>query len=471
MNSSLPSSWTVSTLGALSNYIQRGKSPKYTEKSDLPVINQKCIRWNFLEERHFKFIHPDQKDGWDQARYIRTGDILWNSTGTGTVGRAYLVKPLDMVQPKVVDSHVTIVRLANEVDYRFVFYWIKGPSVQQKIEEMCDGSTNQIELSRTSISATEIPLAPLPEQKRIADKLDTVLARVDACRERLNHVSLILKRFRQSVLAAAMSGTLTEDWHMHQNEDKKSLDLSIDMKWKRVRFADILTEMRNGLSPKPSEHPPGEKILRISSVRSGRIDYIDHKFLVVEEKIANQYKLMADDLLFTRYNGSLEFVGVCAQVSSQGEGYLYPDKLIRVRLDKTRALPAYVEIVFETSKIRSVIENSVKSTSGQKGISGGDLKSVEFMLPSLTEQYEMVRRVEALFAFADRLEARLATARTTTERLTPALLAKAFRGELVPQDPNDEPAADLLKRLSKANAAISNLPQRGRAKKIVKSKK
>ena len=76
----LPSSWGWSTIGELADYIQRGKSPKYADHSDLPVVNQKCIRWNRLEQQHLKFIHPDQIAAWDSARYIRPGDVLWNST-------------------------------------------------------------------------------------------------------------------------------------------------------------------------------------------------------------------------------------------------------------------------------------------------------------------------------------------------------------------------------------------------------
>ena len=78
----------------------------------------------------------------------------------------------------------------------------------------------------------------------------------------------------------------------------------------------------------------------------------------------------------------------------------------------------------------------------------GLLRELPILLPPLPEQTEIVRRVEALFAFADRIEARLATAQKTAERLTTATLAKAFRGELVPQDPNDEPAAELLERIA-----------------------
>jgi type I restriction enzyme S subunit len=108
-----------------------------------------------------------------------------------------------------------------------------------------------------------------------------------------------------------------------------------------------------------------------------------------------------------------------------------------------------------------VIENTARTSAGQTGISGKDIRELVLPVPSLPEQAEIVRRVEALFALADRIEARLATAQRLVERLTPATLSKAFRGDLVPQDPNDEPASVLLERLlSDRDRSIS--PQRKR---------
>ncbi|MBK6650147.1 MAG: hypothetical protein IPG42_10790 [Betaproteobacteria bacterium] len=104
----IPSTWQWSTIGEISAYIQRGKSPKYIDKVICPVINQKCIRWGELQLQHLKYIHPEQFSAWDEARFIKAGDVLWNSTGTGTVGRAYHVKAADCTPSKVVDSHVTI---------------------------------------------------------------------------------------------------------------------------------------------------------------------------------------------------------------------------------------------------------------------------------------------------------------------------------------------------------------------------
>jgi len=186
---------------------------------------------------------------------------------------------------------------------------------------------------------------------------------------------------------------------------------------------------------------------------------------VVTDRDAQLYALKKHDLLFTRYNGSLEFVGVCASLKADAEGYVYPDKLIRVRADETMVHSEFIEIAFGSQPVRHQIETFVKSSAGQKGISGADLKSTRFLLPPVPEQTEIVRRVESLFAYADRLEARYAAARAQVDKLTPATLAKAFRGELVPQDPNDEPAADLLARLrSKPQAAPKQGQDRPRQK-------
>lgn len=107
------------------------------------------------------------------------------------------------------------------------------------------------------------------------------------------------------------------------------------------------------------------------------------------------------------------------------------------------------------------IESAARTTAGIWKISQGDFDSLQVPLPRITEQAEIFRRVETLFAFADRLEARLAAAQTAAEQQTPALLGKAFHGELVPQDPADEPASELLQRLAASRASAAK-PKRSR---------
>ncbi|MBF4264946.1 hypothetical protein EAY73_24355, partial [Vibrio anguillarum] len=132
---------------------------------------------------------------------MRAGDILWNSTGTGTIGRACLLDEAEAAKAKVVDSHVTIVRSnTTKVIPSYLFYWIKSPKIQFEIASLYTGTTNQVELSKSKVLDTEIPLAPLAEQSRIVEKLDSIFEKLGMAQSRLEKVPLLLKRFRRVVI-------------------------------------------------------------------------------------------------------------------------------------------------------------------------------------------------------------------------------------------------------------------------------
>jgi type I restriction enzyme, S subunit len=121
--SELPQNWVEVSFLEIFDYVSRGKSPKYIDFSALPVINQKSIRWSGIENRHLKYIDPAQIKDWPPEKFVQVGDILWNSTGTGTIGRACIVKEKDIDIAKVFDSHVTVLQTnANFIDSNFVFF-------------------------------------------------------------------------------------------------------------------------------------------------------------------------------------------------------------------------------------------------------------------------------------------------------------------------------------------------------------
>ena len=116
----------------------------------------------FLVE-HLKYVDPIQWGTWTEERFVLEGDILWNSTGTGTIGRAAIYTLLNGIEKIVVDSHVTIVR-TKHCNSHFLHYWIMSPMIQSKIDSMQSGSTNQVELSRAEVLKTSFPLPPFNEQ-------------------------------------------------------------------------------------------------------------------------------------------------------------------------------------------------------------------------------------------------------------------------------------------------------------------
>jgi len=119
----LPEGWKWTSIEAIAIYVQRGKSPKYVERSELPVINQRSIRWHGIELEYLKFIHPEQWSQWSEERFLQIGDILWNSTGTGTIGRATIYSGLTGYSKAVADSHVTVIRTHGH-NAKLLHFWI-----------------------------------------------------------------------------------------------------------------------------------------------------------------------------------------------------------------------------------------------------------------------------------------------------------------------------------------------------------
>jgi type I restriction enzyme S subunit len=290
-----------------------------------------------------------------------------------------------------------------------------------------------------------IPLAPLNEQRRIAAKLDTTLAAIDACRQRLDGVEALLKRFRQAVLAAATSGELTREWR----EERGIAD-----EWNAAQLGPLLNDMRYGTAKKCSYEAVGLPVLRIPNIlESGCICQADLKYADFDAQEVAKLSLLPGDLLVIRSNGSLDLVGRVAEASEKDAGMLFAGYLIRLRPNQDKILSPYLQLALRSPSTRSTIELAARSTSGVNNINSQFLSSLAIPLPAVQEQQEIVRHTQSLFSLADQLEAKLTSARKTLERLTPALLAKAFRGELVPQDPGDEPASVLLERIRAARQA------------------
>ena len=212
--------------------------------------------------------------------------------------------------------------------------------------------------------------------------------------------------------------------------------------WTRVPFSDMITELRNGISTRPSLEPPGTPILRTSAARPGSVVLEDRRFLPNGESLLDTYRLRDGDLVFTRYNGSLDLLGVCGMVRALGEApLLYPDKLMRARVRESLVLPEYVERFFQSPGARDALVGMAKSSAGQQGISGGDLKAQAVLLAPLPEQHRIVARVEALFADVTKAKERLDRVPLILKRFRQAVLAAACSGELTKEWRDEHPDA------------------------------
>ncbi len=314
----------------------------------------------------------------------------------------------------------------------------------------------QPQITQEGLRNVEVVIAPLPEQRRITDKLDTVLARVDAVNEHLARVAPLLKRLRQSVLAAATSGRLTEDWRL-QNGGSESTPLAL---------GSLVVSIDQGWSPKcePTAAPPGRwAVIKTTAIQPLMFLPDENKELPESLEPRPNLALEDGDVLITRA-GPRSRAGIACIVRGAHPRLMLCDKAYRVRVDQSKICSDMLNLLLNSPSVLDAIDQ-MKTGISESGVNLTQTKFRELRLevPPIEEQTEIVRRVELLFAYADRLEARLRAAHTATERLTPALLAKAFRGELVPQDPNDEPAAQLLQRLQASQATAAPKRRKARA--------
>ena len=172
----IPTSWQWVRLEHICSYIQRGKSPKYSPIEQYPVVAQKCNQWTGFTIEKAQFIDPATIGAYTQERFLEDGDLMWNSTGLGTLGRmAIYWEELNPYKVAVADSHVTVIRpLKSFVITQYLYSYFSSYTVQSVIEDKADGSTKQKELATTTVKKYLVPLPPFAEQIRIVEKIKEV---------------------------------------------------------------------------------------------------------------------------------------------------------------------------------------------------------------------------------------------------------------------------------------------------------
>ena len=168
----VPEGWCWARLGNIATYLQRGKSPKYATGTDLLVVSQKCVKWNGLDLSVAKEIEAASLERYEGHRFLRDGDLLWNSTGTGTIGR--IIRVESPPEKLVCDSHVTLIRCPHVVS-EYLRTWLRSDHVYGVIESRAAGSTKQVELTTGLALNWQVPLPPLAEQHRIVAKVDELM--------------------------------------------------------------------------------------------------------------------------------------------------------------------------------------------------------------------------------------------------------------------------------------------------------
>jgi type I restriction enzyme, S subunit len=420
----LPKGWVETTLGQAVDYAVTTKVEPDDISEDKWVLELEDIEKS--TSRLLGKLRYSDRQSKSTKNAFESGDVLYGKL------RPYLDKVIIADEDGVCTTEIIPIKSGEYLDSRFVFYNLKRKAFLDYVEEVSHG-VNMPRLGTKQGKEAPFILAPLPEQIRIADKLDRLLASVNSAQSRLDNIPTLLKGFRQSVLAAATSGELTREWRGNEIFGKK---VSMD------ELSELVTSGSRGWAKFYSD--VGSIFIRSQDINRDELDLSEPCYVDLPDKVEGaRTSVKANDLLITITGAN---VTKCARVKEEiVDGYV-SQHVALIRLCNVQYAP-YVEIALKSlgAGRKQLMEKAYGA--GKPGLNLKNIRDVFFQLPELDEQKEIVRRVESLFALADSVEKQYQDAKARTDRLTQALLAKAFRGELVPQNPNDEPAEQLLARI------------------------
>ncbi len=336
-----------------------------------------------------------------------------------------------------VTNNSIVVSPRNQInlDTHFLEYFLKGYDTSSVIT----GSA-QPQITLNNLKNLKVFLPPLNEQHRIVTKLDKLFTRSRRIREELEPISKLIKRYKQAVLSEACSGKMTQELR----KAKKLPDL------KTVQLAEVVLDFFYGSSAK-SQSSGIVPVLRMGNIQNGLLDWTGLVYTSDAVEIA-KYQLQEGDVLFNRTN-SPELVGKTALYKGEYKA-IYAGYLIRIRCSQN-LLPAFLTYVLNSPTGRYYCWQVKTDGVSQSNINAKKLGAFTFDLPSIEEQQEIVKRIDKLFKAIDKVDQEYQKAIKLCTRLEQAALTKAFRGELVPQDPKDVdfrqpdrvPAAVLLERI------------------------
>ncbi|HET9209667.1 MAG TPA: hypothetical protein VFR03_04680 [Thermoanaerobaculia bacterium] len=454
-------------------------------------------------------------------RQLAAGDLVVEVSGGGAsqpVGRTLLIDEEAVRRadglPLICNNFCRQVRVHREVDPAFVHLALSYTYLCGGFDEHQTQTTNLRNLDFNGFLSTVLPLPPRAEQRRIVEKVAELMAPLRRVREGLARVPEVLKRFRQSVLADAYSGRLTEDWRerrgvheplgprlarafaarreayesargeaeaFERRAPRKPKNLApteweapeplevpeVPEGWSLVALQDLIHRAQYGLSVKADGDPrTGVVMLRMANIRDGKMDASDLKYADRVGIDVRSFTVQPGDILFNRTN-SAELVGKAAVFDLKMEA-VFASYLVRVQCDEHLVFNRYLCGWINSPWGRRWARTVRTDCSNQSNINVSRLQRMPVPVPSLVEQREIVRRIDELLAFADAIEQRVETAGERTERTRRTVLALAVRGELVPTEAElaredggggegggFEPAAELLGRISSERLAMA----------------
>ncbi|MCY3910138.1 MAG: restriction endonuclease subunit S [bacterium] len=433
MTEELPPGWEWSTIGEVALVqLGRQRSPQHHSGDQMrPYLRSANVTWEGVSLDDVKEMNFDDSD-YEKYR-LEPGDILLNEASGS---------PNEVGKPAIWHGEMdeccfqnTLLRLRlYKVERDYIYWYCYTSALLGRFGEAGRG-VNIRHLGKRGLAQFPIPVAPSSEQKQIVAAIEEHFSRLEAI-----EATTIGVRQRLDVLRNAIV-----DRAFYENANSEFT----------AEIGD-LAEVSSGIQKQPKRRPRENRypFLRVANVGRGQLDLDEvHEIELFEGEI-DRFRLNRGDLLVVEGNGSVNQIGRAALWGGQIEDCVHQNHLIRVRPGDS-LLPEYLTLCWNAPRIAQQIQAVASSTSGLYTLSTSKVKSIRIPVVPLSAQQgvieqlgQQLRSIEMAHVAAEDASGRVRTLRR-------AVLAQAFSGQLVPQDPNDEPASALLDRISEARSACS----------------
>lgn len=447
-----PERWARASIGEAATLIN-GRAFKPTDwgSSGLPIIriqnlNRPDAAYNFF-------------DGpLDPRHEVKPGELLFAWSGTpGTSFGAHIWSG-----PRAaLNQHIFRVLHSEDLLDRKFF----REAINDQLDELirrAHGGAGLAHVTKDKFESIEIPVPSLTEQRRIVAKLEELFSELEAGVAALRRAQRRLTRYRQALLQAAVTGELTWEWREQQTHDIQLGKLNgFPAGWVCHQFGSLISRIEAGKNFTARGVPPADGetgIVKISAVTWNIYDENESKTVPREDLIVPRLFIRPGDFLFSRAN-TLELVGACVIVHRVSKPIMLSDKILRVHF-KDESLKPWVLTFLRSRNGRRELEARASGNQlSMRNISQAKLNTLPIPTPPAEERTVILTELDRRLSAVDAVESTLQTSLRRAECLRQSILERAFRGELVPQDPNDEPAEALLARL-KTTASDTPAPRR-----------
>lgn len=510
MSDSIPKDWVLGSIADIAEVNPPGSAVTASDNSlvtflPMAAVEELSGRIDVTAERPFREVKKN-------FTRFRDNDVLFAKiTPSMENGKVAVARDLlGGVGCGTTEFHV--IRAATDVAPDYLRLFLVQSRYRHEAKRNMQGAVGQQRVPADFIRESEIPIAPANEQRRIVSKIDELFSRIDEGEAALARVEKLVERYRQSVLKAAVTGELTRDWRAARKRAGEPVESGEALlarilaarraAWETAELAKMRVKGKpptddrwkqkynEPATPDTTDLPALPKgwvwasidqiglvsggltknqrrqtltaqrpYLRVANVYANRLDMDDVQQIGVEDGELDRVLLQKDDLLVVEGNGSIDQIGRVAVWDGSIAGCVHQNHLIKVRC--TELLPSWYALIWCLSPLgRDHIRRVASSTAGLHTLSISKIASLPVPVPTPGELDQIRDRFDQAVALVANERQSLRQSRTTSAALRQSILKAAFSGQLVPQDPHDEPASKLLKRIATERAAAPSLRKR-----------